>query len=257
MTEPLGLTPAPRTSLTGTVADQLAELIVNGLGPGDRLPPERELARKLEVSRIVVREAMRGLAERGLVQVKPGVGTFVVAMPASAVTRPLSLYIRRNQVGVDQLFELRSALEPAIAAAAARSASAGDLEAAEANLERTDDLVSSIERDGSGIEEFAWADLEFHQLLARASGNPLFEVVLGPLIDRQLQVRREGAGRPGAARHALDGHRGVYRAVVARDAGAAASLMGEHLQTIASLFSAADGNHAKNSDRDGKAEEFE
>lgn len=234
------ITPASRASLTGTVSEQLAGLIIgNRLGPGAKLPPERELARRLEVSRLVVREALRSLAERGLVEVKPGVGTFVVAMPQSAVTGPLSLYIKRNRVGLAHLFELRSVLEPAIASAAARSAEDADLEVLAENLRRTEGLCERIAAgEAAAIEEFAWADLEFHQLLARASRNPLYQIVLEPLIDRQLEVRREGARVSGAAMQALKGHQQVYRSVTTGDAEAAAKAMERHLATVASLLSA-------------------
>lgn len=227
----LQLEPASRVSLAATVADQLAARIVGEhLAAGDRLPSERDLATQLRVSRLVVREALRTLTERGLIEVRPGVGAFVVPMASGAVTRPLALYLRRNNVALPHLFQLRHALEPSIAAAAARAS--GPPTGLEANLASTARLVDELEAGAAAYDEFAWLDLQFHQLLAEASGNPLFQLVLDPLIDRQLEVRREGAQLPGAARRAYEGHLAIMRAVVDREPAAAAAAMDQHLATV-------------------------
>ena len=229
------LAPAARTSLTEAVAGQLAEAIIErDLGPGARLPAERDMARQLRVSRIVVREALGRLAQRGLVEVRPGVGTFVARLQSTSVTDPLRLYIRLHRISHAHLFEVRHALEPAIAAAASTNASDAHLAAMAANLERTFALVTAIDEHDDAVETFAWTDLEFHQLLAAASGNPLYELLLAPLIDRLLEVRRVGVRLPGTARRAAEGHRAVFRALTARDPESAAKRMTEHLQTVQS-----------------------
>lgn len=244
------LAPAPRSSLSDSVAEQLAQRIVDHeLGPGARLPSERSMAEQLQVSRIVVREALGRLAQRGLVEVRPGVGAFVARMHASAVSDPLRLYIRRNRLGQAQLFELRHALEPAIAAAASRAASPDQRRALVANVARTEALAHELERAleaasggpgrdraGTGrpdaLEAFAWSDLEFHRLLAAASGNPLFELLLEPLIDPLLEVRRAGARLPGAATRAAAKHRAIAQAVAEGDAERAAQRMRAHLHEV-------------------------
>lgn len=242
----LALAPTPRLSLTEAVASQLADVILRSeLGPGDRLPSERDLARRLKVSRIVVREAVGRLVERGLVKGRPGVGTFVVRMEDEAVTGPLSLYIRQHGVRRDHLFDLRSALEPAIAASAARGADERDLGLMADNLTRTEAIAQDVESSEgeartAAIEAFAWADLEFHQRLARSTGNPLYEILLNPLIDRLVAVRREGAELEGTARCAAAGHRAVLDHVSARDADGAERSMAEHLAEVASWLTRAD-----------------
>ncbi len=227
------LAPAARTSLTEAVAGQLAEAIIErDLGPGARLPAERDMAKQLRVSRIVVREALGRLAQRGLVEIRPGVGTFVARLRGSSVTEPLRLYIRRHRISHAHLFEVRHALEPAIAAAASTNASDTHLAAMASNLERTFALVAAIDQHDDAVEAFAWTDLEFHQLLAAASGNPLYALLLAPLIDRLLEVRRVGARLPGTARRAAEGHKDVFDAVAARDPESATKRMTEHLQTV-------------------------
>lgn len=237
------LAPAERMSLTDTVARSLADAIVErDLGPGERLPAERDLAVRLRVSRIVVREALGRLAQRGLVAIRPGVGTFVASPPEHAVTDTLHLYIRRHRIGYEHLFEVRHALEPAIAAAASRNADEEQLAALASNVERTAALAATIDEGATqgATEAFAWSDLEYHQLLAQASGNTLFELLLAPLIDRLLDVRRIGVRLPGTARRAAEGHRAVFHAVVARDPDAAARHMRAHLHDVQSWLPATD-----------------
>lgn len=234
-TAELLLEPANRISLAGTVAEQLMGQIMGGaLRAGERLPSERDLAVRLKVSRLVVREALRTLVERGLIEVRPGVGAFVVAMPSGAVTRPMSLYLAHNNVALVHLFQLRHVLEPSIAAAAARAVPPATeaLASLRDNLQRSEKLVARLEQGEDAFDEFAWADLEFHQLVATASGNPLFQLVLDPLIDRQLEVRREGAQLPGAAREAHAGHVAVLSGIEQGDAEAASQAMDGHLNTV-------------------------
>lgn len=240
--KPLEVTPPTRRSLPETVSEQLEDLILGpGLGPGDRLPAERELAERLGVSRIVVREALRVLVERGLIEVRPGVGTFVATMPEDAVTGPLGLYIRRHEVAHAHLFEVRRALEPRMAATAARMITRSALDEMRDNVARTFQLVAKLAGDDADaepiedtVEAFAWADLEFHELLARAGDNPLYGVLLAPLIDPLLAVRLQGARIPGAAQEAARGHRAVLDAVERRDSDAAANTMAAHLDQVAS-----------------------
>ena len=235
-----------RVSLPDAVSDRLAGRILDGeLRAGDRLPGERELADQLGVSRIVVRESLGRLQARGLVEVRPGVGAFVVPMPDHSVTEPLGLYIRRHGVGHAHLFEVRRALEPQIAAAAARRRDPKALTsltghhrrtaAAAAALTRALDETDGAPPEDEALEAFAWADLAFHQRLAEASGNALFELLLVPLVEPLLQVRRAGARRPGAAARASAEHEAILAAVAAGDAEAAAAAMAHHLDHIAAL----------------------
>ena len=236
----MSLDPVERTSLTESVAQRIEAWIVSSRRAADeRLPSERELARRFEVSRIVVREALGRLAARGLVAVRPGVGTFVAPVEASSVTRPLGLYLSRRAVGLDHLLDVRLALEPAMAAAAARRADEDAIAAMFATVDLTDGIVRDLAREPGALESYAWADLEFHQLLAQASGNPLYDVLLAPLIDRLLEVRRSGALLPGAALRANEGHRQVLKFVATSEPEAAAQAMREHLYFVKSLMEAA------------------
>lgn len=233
----IDLGPVLRTSLTESVAERLEQWIVASRQPAEaRLPSERELASRFEVSRIVIREALGRLEARGLIVVRPGVGTFVAPIGASSVTRSLSLYLSRSEIGLDHLFEVRFALEPAMAAAAARSADHDAIAAMFATVDLTDRIVHDLAREPDALESYAWADLEFHQLLSQASDNPLYDVLLAPLIDRLLDVRRCGALLPGAASKANQGHRAVLDFVAAGQADHAAEAMREHLLFVKGLL---------------------
>jgi GntR family transcriptional regulator, transcriptional repressor for pyruvate dehydrogenase complex len=233
--------PVPRTHLSASVAERLAEAMQTGaLEVGERLPGERELARRLRVSRIVVREALKALGERGLVEVRPGIGTFVVALDAAVATRPLSRFIRHRRVDSAHLFEVRRALEPAVAAYAAARAAGEPLEALRVNLQRTAGIVARLDGAPALVEGFAWADLEFHQLLAAATGNALFEMLLSPLLENLLDVRRAGTQLPGAARRAHDDHRRILERVIARDAAGARRAMRDHLIAVEGWITAAE-----------------
>jgi len=228
------LEPVVRSSLTETVVARLERwVLAHGDARDARLPGERDLASRLGVSRIVVREAIGRLAARGLIEVRPGVGSFIAPARAASVIDPLELYLTRTGVALAHLLEVRIALEPAAAAAAARSAGPEAIAAMSAVLARTDAIVENLDpHDPTALEAFAWADVDFHQRLARASGNPVFDLVLAPLIDRLLDVRRDGARLPGAAAAAQSGHRAVLDAVRAGDARGAEDAMRGHLEQV-------------------------
>src|SRR5216684_6927099 len=105
------------------IVRQIRTLISEGkLKSGDRLPPERDLAERFRVSRASVREALRSLQSRGLIEIRAGEGAFVRDVSVEALIEPLALVILPHREAVGELFEARRILEPAIAALAARRA---------------------------------------------------------------------------------------------------------------------------------------
>lgn len=228
-----------RTPLAEVTADRLAESVRTGVyAEGERLPSERQLVIDLGVSRIVVREALKVLAERGLIEVRPGVGSFVTALDAAVATRNLSQYINRRRIEPEHLFEIRRLLEPTMAAQAARNADPEMVEAMRGNLQRTYAVAMRLGAADAQVEAFAWADLEFHQLIAAATGNPLYEVLLNPLLDNLLELRRQGVKVAGSARQAFDDHRRIYERIAAGDSSGARRAMLEHLGAVESWVDA-------------------
>src|SRR5206468_8120079 len=115
---------------------QVKQLIAEGrFKSGDRLPPERELAEKFVVSRTSVREALRALESLGLIDIRPGEGTFVREVSIDALVGPLALLMTTQREAIGELFEARRVLEPALAALAASRGTPDEVQEREAILD--------------------------------------------------------------------------------------------------------------------------
>ncbi|NLX35175.1 MAG: FadR family transcriptional regulator [Chloroflexi bacterium] len=221
--EKYGLT-LQRAQLSSQVADQLQELIVaRSLAPDQRLPAERELAEALGVSRSVVREALRTLAARGLVRVRPGCGTFVCRPTAREAAAPFELLLRLQRDGdlVSRIFEVRRTLEIDIAAKAAIRAQPEDLMALQGFCEQ---LASAAHMD-----RYAELDVAFHLALAQATQNSLYGLLLGTITHLlsgtiRTALHSQRAAEQGVARHAQ-----ILEAINARDPALARAAMLAHM----------------------------
>jgi GntR family transcriptional regulator, transcriptional repressor for pyruvate dehydrogenase complex len=211
--------------LADRVAQQLQALIsTQHLRPGDRLPPERDLAERFAVSRTVVREAVRSLVAKGLLEVHSGSGTFVRVVAPEAVTESLRMLLRSSAGSYDSVLEVRQLLEVEIARLAAERATPQDLAA----MEQTIVALAVTEGDP---EAFARADVAFHAALARATQNDLFVILHDSIFDALLEVRRKGAAQvPGTVQRALYHHSDILRCVRAHDPLAAQEAMRAHLE---------------------------
>jgi len=152
--------------------------------PGSRLPKEGELADRLQVSRIVIREAMKILEDRGVVEVRAGRGTVTVAPKPDRVKESLLRLFRDQPVptllDMEYMLELRQVLEETTASLAAVRASAEDLAEIESALEE-------MKQEDDDVERTIAADLRFHRGVMRAAHNPFIEMVLDPLMEVFLQ----------------------------------------------------------------------
>jgi DNA-binding FadR family transcriptional regulator len=204
------------------VVRHLEQTIQSGqLAPGDRLPSEREISAVLGVSRSVVREALGRLASLGLVSSVHGSGTRVATPSTRPITAGYRRLLRHGELDLTHLAEVRLPLETAIAAQAARHR-------AEEHLGRLGRAQQALGSARATLDEQVAADLEFHAVLAEASGNPLFGIVLAPIQELLIESRRRTLGRHGAAlAHAH--HAAILAAVRAGDAEAAAEAMRRHL----------------------------
>src|SRR5437773_7539423 len=130
------LEPVKSIRIYEDIVRQVKALIADGrLNSGDRLPPERELAERFRVSRTSVREALRSLQSRGLIEIRAGEGAFVRDISVDTLIEPLALVILPHREAVGELFEARRLLEPAIAALAARRATPDEIAEMERILE--------------------------------------------------------------------------------------------------------------------------
>lgn len=159
------------------VVDQIEEAIVEGrLQPGDTLPSERDLKALFQTSRGTLREALRVLEQKGLIEIKLGVGggSVVKAAPMEQVCDSLDLLVRFQQISLQHLAEFREGLEGIVAATAARRATPGDIADLEKLVEKARLYVA---RGVSRWRQFVDIDKQIHQSLARVTGNPMYIVV--------------------------------------------------------------------------------
>jgi len=213
-------------SLAERVSLALMDSIASGqLSPGDRLPSERDLGEQFGVSRTVVREAVRGLQARGVLKVRPGRGAEVVALPASQITETFTLFLRgadtQHVIDGDHISEVRETLEIRLAELACRRATREDLAQMEAAI-----AAMAEETD---VERASAYDMKFHGLIASATKNLLFVVLLDSLGDVLLQLRRRSLSVPGRRDGAVAEHRRILDALTAGDVAAARSAMADHL----------------------------
>jgi len=214
-----------RTRLVDEVVGSLIEYIVaNDLHAGARLPSENELAEQLSVSRTVVREALRVLNAREIVRTANGRGPVVGAPEGRIFKDYFSWLLLRNPHDLRELFQLRMAIEVESAEQAARLRSEEDLD----NMARLVALMSDVLSD---IERFTQYDLRFHILIAEASGNTLFAMIINSIrssiraaIQEGMENRLNFAERRSAQAH----HEKILDAIRRQDSAAARATMKAH-----------------------------
>lgn len=217
-----------RTSrLYEQIVQQIEESIVKGnLRPGDQLPAERELAQRFGVSRTAVREAVKALREKGLVEAYSGRGTFITDGTTQAVRQSLDLMVKIGQPeGSTQLAEVRAILEPEIAALAA-------MRIQEPELATMRDAVAVMDKAGQNPDAFIEADLDFHLALAEGADNPLIlsllDSIVGLLREQRLRIFRV----PGGPERGQFHHKQILEAVEQHDAEKAREAMRAHLAQV-------------------------
>jgi GntR family transcriptional repressor for pyruvate dehydrogenase complex len=211
--------------LSVQVADQIKSLILaNELKPGDRLPTERDLCDRFEVSRTVVREAISVLEAKGLLASIGGSGTYVRAIQGEDIADSIGLYISTQcqSVSLEDLMEVRRVLEVQIASMAAERAT-------QEGIEELEQIMAAGREVMDDPAAFATKDLEFHVALARLTQNSLFEILLEPFTDALYEGRHLASKVPGVAQEALDLHQNILDRIKARDPEGAAREMLKHL----------------------------
>lgn len=225
------LSTVSRKRLSEEVADRLEETILDGeLRLGDKLPPEPALAKRFGVSRTAIREAVKALAEKGLVRVQQGQGSFVTRPSAQHATELLNLYLRLTESAVFELLEVRHAVEVEVAALAAARRTDEELHAIEAALRQ---MLATMEVDDVAAEEaFIEADITFHLAIAQATHNHIFVFILTTLRELMRENIRQGSQGPDGRRQAAAQHERILAALMAGDAGRARDAMVAHLDEV-------------------------
>jgi GntR family transcriptional repressor for pyruvate dehydrogenase complex len=217
-----------RTSrLYEQIVQQIEESILKGdLKPGDQLPAERELAQHFGVSRTAVREAVKALREKGLVEAYSGRGTFITDGTSQAVRQSLDLMVKIGQPeGSTHLAEVRAILEPEIAALAASRAQ-------ESDLATMREAVAMMDRAGQDPDAYIEADLDFHLALAEAASNPLIlsllDSIVGLLREQRLKIFTVAGGPERGQFH----HKRILEAMERRDPERVREAMKAHLEQV-------------------------
>ncbi|HEX9035439.1 MAG TPA: FadR/GntR family transcriptional regulator [Ktedonobacterales bacterium] len=219
--------PVGRGKLFEQIVAQIQGRIERGeLRAGDRLAPERELAIAFSASRTAVREALKTLAQMGLVEMAPGRGTVVADNTSHAMRSSISLMMRVGRLNSpDYLVELREIIEPEIAALAAQRASAEHIAALREAVERMDGALRHA-------EAYIAADNSFHRTLALATRNPLILSLVDSIVDLLAEQRKLVFSTPGGPERGQVNHRALLDAVERRDVEAARTAMRAHLGQV-------------------------
>ncbi len=220
-----------KPGVTVSVAAAL-EQMVGDLEPGAELPSEAEIAGGLGVSRLTVREAIKGLQARGLVDIRKGRRPTVAFPNARPIGDFFASMIRRDPRQMLDLLDIRLALEVQTATLAATRASRAAIDAMELALE--DMRRNSSETDPAAIHA---GDIRFHAALAAASGNQLLafliEAMETPLHASRMQSLRGHLFRGGTVDDVIEQHALILERVIKRDAKGAGAAMKEHLAQTA------------------------
>jgi len=209
------------------IVRQIEDSILKGvLKAGDQLPAEPELAQQFNVSRTAVREAVKVLREKGLVEAYSGRGTFITNGTSQSIRQSFDLMMKiRQPEGSAGLVEVREILEPQIAALAATRAD-------EQHLAAMRQAIAVMDRTLHQAEAFIEADNDFHLSLAQAAANPLIlsliDSIVGLLKEQRMRIFRCNGGGERGQFH----HKRIFAAIERRDPEAAREAMRAHLQQV-------------------------
>jgi GntR family transcriptional regulator, transcriptional repressor for pyruvate dehydrogenase complex len=220
-------TPIRSSKVYEQITEQIEQLILSGkLRSGDRLPTERELAEQFQASRTAVREAMKTLAQKGLVDMRPGRGTIVIDGTSQAMRHSLGLMMRVGQAdGPENLVEVREILEPEIAALAAARAT-------EEHIAALQEAVEIMDASLDDADTFIDADNDFHRALAKATQNALILSFLDSIVDLLSEQRKNIFSVTGGSSRGQMHHKLLLAAIQRHDPEAARVAMRAHLQQV-------------------------
>jgi GntR family transcriptional repressor for pyruvate dehydrogenase complex len=228
---------------TGRLADQVADQLKQSLFKGEylegeRLPSEHDLMGVFGVSRIVVREAIRNLENSGLLEIKRGPtgGAFVLPMKHDAVSNLVRDTLRLGQTSVAEIMEVRLQVEPIVAGLAAKRRTLEDIEMLEGG-------IKNMPKVKNGNKYVAW-NVEFHRLVAKASHNAMYELLVNILMDMTLELVLSIKPSRRVV-HDTTSHPAIFEKIEAGDAKGAEREFRNHLEEILPLLEDLENNAAR------------
>lgn len=223
---PARLQRVARPRLYEQLVEQLVHFIeVQELAQGDRLPPERELADQLGVSRATLSQALVALEVLGVIDVQHGTGATIIARPNLAAVMQ---GFREHSSRLPDIIEARSTLEVKLAELAADRRTDEDL----ARIDRALDLMAREVADGArGVS----GDEHFHDAVTRAAHSSVLAKMMGLIQEMVLESRIESLGQPGRPEQSLRSHRAIADAIRRGDTAGAAAAMGHHIAVVSDV----------------------
>src|ERR1700722_19052077 len=211
------------SQLTLQVVDHVRGLIASGeLRPGDRLPPERELARQLKISRSSLRAGIGFLSAMGVLKSRHGAGTFVSNGPPALDSNSLNVLGALHGFLPWQMFEARLVLESNLAALAAERAT-------DEHLAELSEEVAEMYASLDNPQEYLIHDVRFHRTIARAAGNPILGALMETITANLYEGRSKTVERSADLKQSAEMHREIYRAIRAHNPTHARQVMEQHL----------------------------
>ncbi len=228
----MGFNTVGKTRASDQVRSQIVDMLRNGrLQVGDQLPPEGVLARRMGVSQVPVREAVKSLEHMGLLTVKRGSGggVFVAEPTLEPFSRFFTLLLSMGKASVGEITQARLMVEPGVAALAAMHAEPAQLEAlSRAHLE----YETAVRQD----KPRKVSDMEFHVILAEASRNKVLEMLLKALVPLLFRTAQDHGFDQSDRLRGIREHQAVLEAVEKRDPVAAEAAMAEHVRRMATYW---------------------
>ena len=212
------------SQLTMQVVEHVRGLIAKGeVHPGDRLPPERELARKLKISRSSLRAGIGFLSAMGVLKSRHGAGTFVSSGPPALDSSSLSVLGALHGFLPWQMFEARIVLEASIAALAAERAT-------DEHIAELAEEVAEMYAALADPREYLIHDVRFHRTIARASGNPILGALMETITADLYRHRSKTVQNTQDLKESAEMHREIYRAIRSHNPTQARLTMEQHLK---------------------------
>jgi GntR family transcriptional repressor for pyruvate dehydrogenase complex len=215
-----------KSALSENIVDKLLSLIrERELHPGDKLPAERDLALQLHVSRPSLREALRALAIMNVIEIRQGDGTYITSLEPNLLMAHLDFVFALTDTTFLELFAARRILEPGIAALAAIHITSEELAALECCYARSLEDVDDLER-------FVEADLELHEIIAKAAKNTILQRFMTSVSQLGKVSRQRTVELPGIPEQSVRDHRAIINALQQRNPAAASQAMLLHLNNV-------------------------
>lgn len=225
-----GIAPIERQPVAEQVARQLLSLVQSGaLKPGEKLPPERELAATLMVSRPSLREALRALSLLGVLRIRQGGGVYVSSLDPESLLAPLHFFVSLDSRNLEDLFEARMIIESQITRIAATKISPE-------NLAILKDCVDFEINDVGDVNKFIESDVKFHQTLFETVDNAFLQSFATSLHVLGKARGEITASIPSVMKQSLRDHKRILKAITAGDADAAADAMRQHVVHVRNAY---------------------